>query len=317
MELFANSSSSTLNGAITNSQTTVTVTAAASFPTSGNFRILIDSEILLVTAVGGNVFTVTRGIENTVAASHLTAAPVTGILTAGALSQYRIDGCGGGIIANLPTPGSVGRLYVPTDVPIILRDNGSDWLKYGPLQPYAPPLISSFPIQVNLPTTHTLVDSPLGIFYSAPTPSSSDYATLLVKPAPATPFTVTAGFLNPPCPAQYSFASVVNYNSTSTSLMIPMQLWQGLVTLRKLATPTSYSGQVTSAYGSLPNSAPYYTRYTNDGVNRYYSISFDGYNFTSILTDTNTDLFVDSHVGICFWTINQDIINTCHYWTGA
>jgi hypothetical protein len=91
-ELFANSATSTLNGAINNAVTSLTVTSAALFPTSGNFRILIDSEIMLVTAVAGAVFTVERGAEGTTAASHLNLAPVTCIVTAGALNAFVNNG---------------------------------------------------------------------------------------------------------------------------------------------------------------------------------------------------------------------------------
>ena len=59
-EQFANNAQSTLTAAITAGATSLTVQSAAAFPSSPQFRILIDSEILLVTAVSGNTFTVTR-----------------------------------------------------------------------------------------------------------------------------------------------------------------------------------------------------------------------------------------------------------------
>lgn len=90
-EKFANAAQTTLNGSITNSAPTLTVTSAALFPTTGTFRILIGSEIMLVTNVAGNVFDVTRGSEGTAAVLHLTASVVTTILTAGALDQLKTD----------------------------------------------------------------------------------------------------------------------------------------------------------------------------------------------------------------------------------
>jgi hypothetical protein len=88
VEQFANNASSTLNGAINSSVTSLVVTSATGFPTVGNFRLLIDSEIMLVTAVSGTTFTVTRGIEGTAAASHSNGATVTAILTAGSLAAW-------------------------------------------------------------------------------------------------------------------------------------------------------------------------------------------------------------------------------------
>lgn len=87
MELFANNASSTLNGSITAGATSLVVASAANFPAGGNFRLLIDSEIMLVTAVSTNTLTVTRGQEGTTAVNHSNGAVVTDILTAGALVQ--------------------------------------------------------------------------------------------------------------------------------------------------------------------------------------------------------------------------------------
>lgn len=85
-EQFANNPSSTLTGAITAGSTSLTVASAAAFSTGGNFRVLIDSEILKVTGVAGSTFTVERGAEATSAAAHSAGATVTQVLTAGALN---------------------------------------------------------------------------------------------------------------------------------------------------------------------------------------------------------------------------------------
>jgi len=87
-EKFSNNGRSTLSGAINSAVTSLTVASASSFPTTGNFRIKIDSELLLVTAVSTNTFTVTRGIESTTAASHSSGATVTHVITAGAFDTF-------------------------------------------------------------------------------------------------------------------------------------------------------------------------------------------------------------------------------------
>ena len=54
--------------------TTITVASAAGFPTgSGPFNILVDSEVMTVTAVNGKTWTVTRGVNGTTAAPHAAA----------------------------------------------------------------------------------------------------------------------------------------------------------------------------------------------------------------------------------------------------
>lgn len=81
VERYANNATTALDGSITAASTTLTVNSAADFPTAGQFRILIDSEILVVTAVAGNIFTVSRGAEGTVAAAHNSNATVEHVLT--------------------------------------------------------------------------------------------------------------------------------------------------------------------------------------------------------------------------------------------
>lgn len=86
-EQFANNGATTLNGAINNSTTSVTVTDGSMFPSSGNFRIIVDAEIMLVTARSGNGLTVVRGAESTTAASHSNGAAATHVLTTGGFND--------------------------------------------------------------------------------------------------------------------------------------------------------------------------------------------------------------------------------------
>jgi hypothetical protein len=91
-EQLANRASSTLNGAIDNVVTSLTVANGTVFPASGNFRIVIDSEIIIVGARAGNVLSsLTRGAEGTAAASHANAAAVDHYLTKGGLDAYLKD----------------------------------------------------------------------------------------------------------------------------------------------------------------------------------------------------------------------------------
>ena len=76
IEKFSNLAVNILSAAITTTTaTSCSLTDAHSFPTSGSFRIKIDDEILLVTAVAGNTFTITRSVEGTVARPRTPAEP--------------------------------------------------------------------------------------------------------------------------------------------------------------------------------------------------------------------------------------------------
>jgi len=86
-EKFVNDAQTTINqaGGISSSDLSFTVTSAALFPATGEFRIRVDDELMMVTGVAGNVFTVTRAIESTAAVGHSDGAYVTAVLTADAL----------------------------------------------------------------------------------------------------------------------------------------------------------------------------------------------------------------------------------------
>ena len=88
----SNNATTTLNGNINNSTTTVVVASASGFPSSGSFVILVDTELMLVTAGQGTTsWTVTRGLEGTTAASHTSGATVGNVISAGFLSNNYAD----------------------------------------------------------------------------------------------------------------------------------------------------------------------------------------------------------------------------------
>jgi hypothetical protein len=90
VERFSNEPTTTLAAGITASATSLTVSSSAGFP-AANFRVRIDNEILLVTAVAGTIWTVTRAVESTTAAAHAVLATVAHVLTAGGLTQALLE----------------------------------------------------------------------------------------------------------------------------------------------------------------------------------------------------------------------------------
>lgn len=99
-EQFANNASSTLNGGINASVTSIVITSVTGFPTTGNFRCMIGSnastgEIIIVQTVnvGTNTFTtVLRGQEGTTAQTWTSGTVITHILTAGGLAAGTTGG---------------------------------------------------------------------------------------------------------------------------------------------------------------------------------------------------------------------------------
>jgi hypothetical protein len=115
-ENLTNFANSTLNGAITNSATTLVITSATGFP-AANFRIVVQDsatsttnrELMLVTNVSGTTFTVTRGIESTSGVAHGDLSYIAHVLTAAGLAQTITEG-GTGSAIDL----SAGTLRLPS-----------------------------------------------------------------------------------------------------------------------------------------------------------------------------------------------------------
>lgn len=140
-EKFSNQAVTTLSADITTiTATSCTVTDASTFPASGNFRIKIDGEILLVTGVASLTFTITRGVEGTTAATHSSGANVIHLLTKGSLEARVANRFISDFYANKPAAGVKGRLFLPSDGIFIEYDDGAAWHKYGPYNRFkAPP----------------------------------------------------------------------------------------------------------------------------------------------------------------------------------
>lgn len=129
IETFANNARSQLNGAIDNVVTSLDVDDGSVFPQTGQFRIKIENEILLVTAVATNTLTVVRGQESTTAASHADNLPVTHVITSGALSKFKEDTRNPDVISPTQITASQNN-YNPTSFSgagVVRLDSDAQW----------------------------------------------------------------------------------------------------------------------------------------------------------------------------------------------
>ncbi len=171
-------------GGIASGDATVTVAAFANFPIAANYRILIDSEICLVTGgVGTTTWNITRGAEGTTAASHANGAAITHVLTRDGLLSLGTQLHLSDSYLGLPSSSLNGRLFLPTDAATLLRDNGTQWSPWGPIYAFTSPPASL------LSSTATTLSGNGGSIGSGATTglvaSSSGF--------PATPFLVQIG----------------------------------------------------------------------------------------------------------------------------
>jgi len=84
----------TLNGTINAAVTSLNVSDGTDLPSTGDFRISIESEIMNVTERSANTLTVERGADGTTPASHATSSPVITIATKASFDDLIRDAFG-------------------------------------------------------------------------------------------------------------------------------------------------------------------------------------------------------------------------------
>ena len=88
-EQLTNGASTTLSSAMGAGDDHAHLTSVLTLPSTGQYRIRVDNELMLVTA-GASPVTVARAQEGTSATSHVSGAAVKQALTAGALDAMRL-----------------------------------------------------------------------------------------------------------------------------------------------------------------------------------------------------------------------------------
>lgn len=312
-ESFANNATTTLSGTITSGASSLVVTSAATFPLSPQFRLLIDSEFLLVTAMTGTTFTVTRGVEGSTAAAHSNGATVSHVLTSGGL----IGAAGlinpDGVYSGIPAAGTVGRLFIPSDGGGIFRDGGSSWSGFGPLAPMTPPVLSQFTF-VNQGTGSSSgnvsqnTGSPVILWSGASAGAAAIRA--LVQAAPATPYSLTtfircnignAGF------NQFGIGFRRSTGGSNASGFITLNwvynngspIWQ----FSKWTSATVFSADYVANPADARQFNPiagFWLRLTDDGTNIAASVSADGIIYQTVRTVSRTDFFGSGPDQLCF-----------------
>lgn len=300
-EKFANNASSTLNGSINDMVTTLDVTSASSFPSTGNFRIKIGDEIMTVTTVATNTFTVTRGDEGTAAASHTNLDPVTHVLTADALDTRLSDEVHVGAYADRPAAGTAGRLWLPNETPIIARDTGSIWTPYGPLYKFhETPLVSAFTWDNQGATTAT---DQAGMIRLDGGSATSDSARVLYKSAPSTPYHIIAAFkwYNTDA-ALLDMGLMFRQSSDGKLYSHGIRLTGTAATLNTLiASWITSTSTKTAVQGPAAAHFPadvFWARIGDDGAtNRTFDLSIDGINWINLHTVSRTSHLTANQVG--------------------
>lgn len=319
VERYANNSASTLAGGIDSSVTSLDVADASTFPATGQFRIRIDSELLLVTAVSSNTFTVSRGSEGTTPASHSNGAAVNGTLTAGALDQIRADISTKAAWASRSAASKEGRLFFPTDGFMLSRDNGSAWESYGPLYHLTEFDDTGFAWVNQGSATITFTNGGAVVY----TPINSNVLNCRFKSQPSKPYTVTAHVrINTLTPNSTSWAFGLAWRKSGDGKIITAYFNGGpstiFFTVDKWNSASAYSATYTAISLLYSPLNDFWIRIADDNTNRKVSISTDGQNFLEVHSVGNSDFGVMDQVGFTITSsASWPTYATIHDWRQA
>lgn len=285
-EQLANNASTTLNGAINNSVTSVVVTDGSKFPSTGNFRILVGTELMLVTARSSNTLTVTRGIESTTAASHADLDIVDHVYTKGSLDQILADYSQIGGYASRPSSPRKGTIYTATDIDARWFYNGSSWDMIWPtIVPNARQIDFSSWTALNITTA--VFTNKNGIIDISGIPVNTNNVTGYVKSLPTAPYTLNLII----SPNRYTSQAASIYfgrreSSTGKMKLVYTQATSSGVTgLENWNSATSFNAAAATAY--LMNAQRYcFVKLEDDNTNWKYYISSDGKNYTQLWSET-------------------------------
>lgn len=270
-EQFANNTSDTLGAAALATDTTISVTTGSKWPASGQFRVLIDSEILLVTARSTNTLTVKRGQEGTTAAAHSLGATVTQILTQGGLDRWLLDSvAGAGSASSRP--------------PFALLDASGNTLTSA-----------DFSI-VNL-STSTISDQNGGVLLrKVGNALVGENITALARTKPAAPATLIVGLrANLPRDRTSGFPiSLAGFRESSTGKMMFVHCVNNggpQLQAAKYTNETTQNSLIVSANDWAFSSDVLWFRAIDDGTNLTLSLGIDGVNWVQLFSEARTAWF--------------------------
>lgn len=305
-ELFANgTTTTTLDGGVSQGAGTVTVSDGSVFPSTGNFRIRVNDELMRVTARSGNDLTVDRGVEGTQEAAHDDGDDVDFYVTAGSVEQYRADSVQSGALASRPATAKEGVIYLPTDAPYLFRYDGSAWEAYAPVFRgpfrYLTPLVSGDFSWVNQGTA-TLSTARGSLRLHAPDVGTGDNLRLLVKSVPSTPYTIDVK-LQQHGPSEDSWQAGVVWRQSSNGRLVTWH-WSMKTTEFRLShvkwnSPTVLnSGYGAEEHKNIPGQPPQFLRLEDDGTNRKVHYSPDGWHWVEFFSVGRTDFLTADQAGI-------------------
>lgn len=259
-EYFANNATSALSGSITSGSPTLTIFDPVRFPATAQFRLLVNSEYMLVTGVTGSVYSITRGIEGSIASGHVSGAVVSHVLTSG------------GLLALGPR---VSPFFLANEIVL----SNLTWVNQG---------------------TATATQDNLGIGIRGPTSTANLRCLVrALNPTTGYVFTVPVWYLGFGGVVSCGGILLRDSSGTKLTTIAllengttEIQKWNSPTSFSALYTSVAASTQSWKNYGK-----PIYLQIEDDGTTRFYRIGADGFMYYTIFSVSRTDFLTPDQYG--------------------
>lgn len=282
-ERHVNNTFSTLDvgGPLGSGVTVFDVADGSGFPSEGDFRVLVENELMLVTARSGATLTAVRGIEDTIAAEHPDGSTVRVIVTEGALEKHMSD---------------FNALYIPNGTPPfrLFKADGSPatrtdfaWFNQGSA------------------SAEDLADG--SILLTTPGGAGNNACGKYVAP-PTPPYTLTAAFSMLWLHSGSSYPQCgIMLEESGTGRLIGFTIHHGRanafvpgIEVAKYNSYTSFNSDYFGAYGLGVLSEAVWLRIADDSVNLTFSMSIDGVKWRQLHQVSRIDWLVSGANRISF-----------------
>jgi hypothetical protein len=277
--------------------TTLTVQDATVFPSTGNFYLIIDREILKATArPSSTTLTVVRGQQGTSAVPQVLGSQVIQAITRDDLKGFQTVR---DTFANRPAAGVEGRLFWASDGPLECIDDGSNWKSrvFG----------------------HNVVefqDSSLSWVNQggASLDTTYGYTHLAIPASSGTSIRTRVAAVG----GTHDLRAFVNWTQINSNFQIMGLCWRssgdgkitifgaaetGKFVLYKYSSATAfaaaYTPTIANATIGFNNSTGIWLRLQDDGATRYGMVSLDGIFWIVIHSFGRTDYHTPDQVGYC------------------
>lgn len=290
----------TLASSMDGSTTTLSLSSGqgAKFPSSGDFWLVVDDEVMKCTSRSTDTLTVVRAQDSTSAASHSSGAAVTEVITSNMLDQLRQDYHRTGTLASASSE-KAGDLYLPSDSIYIARDNGSNYnTRWGPVWNFPNPPENQTWTWENQGSA-TVDTSRGGVYLVAP--ASATYSTRIRKKAiPSAPYTITC-CLMPNLYRESEHSCGLLLRESSSGKMVGISLWApNTMYSEQWNSSTSWGiGNATlSSFEVASFGRPVWLRWQDDNTNRKSYYSMDGRTFHQMYSTGRTSFITPDEVAV-------------------